>query len=159
VIGSAIRPFANAEKIFGIRKKEFPSGKDSVSVKELEKNRFEDAERNSIASSMPGAIIGNVVDNSNPMSLGLGDYYFSLKTDKDSYKFLNEGWNAIYTNENLNVKGFIGSKLLPTFKNSLTYGFQNKGNGSVIYMVDNPLYRGFWKQGELIFSNSLFFVQ
>jgi len=28
----------------------------------------------------------------------------------------------------------------------------------VIYMVDNPLFRGFWETGKLLMVNALFFV-
>jgi hypothetical protein len=34
---------------------------------------------------------------------------------------------------------------------------ENKGNGSVIYMIDNPLFRNFWENGNILFSNALFF--
>jgi hypothetical protein len=32
------------------------------------------------------------------------------------------------------------------------------GSGSFIYMVDNPLFRGFWENGKLFLVNSIFFV-
>jgi hypothetical protein len=44
-------------------------------------------------------------------------------------------------------------------KNTLVFGVDNQGRGSVIYMVDNPLFRGFWENGKLFFANALFLVQ
>jgi len=32
------------------------------------------------------------------------------------------------------------------------------GRGQVIYLIDNPLYRGFWEQGKLLMANALFQV-
>ncbi|MFC5048971.1 hypothetical protein [Aquimarina hainanensis] len=32
------------------------------------------------------------------------------------------------------------------------------GNGSIIYMVDNPLFRSFWENGKLFFVNAVFFT-
>jgi hypothetical protein len=39
---------------------------------------------------------------------------------------------------------------------SLIFGQENMGNGSLIYMIDNPLFRGFWENGKLFFVNALF---
>jgi hypothetical protein len=32
------------------------------------------------------------------------------------------------------------------------------GSGSVIYMADDPLFRLFWENGKLLFSNAVFLV-
>jgi len=32
------------------------------------------------------------------------------------------------------------------------------GRGEVVYLLDDPLFRGFWYNGELVFSNALFLV-
>jgi hypothetical protein len=42
--------------------------------------------------------------------------------------------------------------------NSLIFGVQNYGKGCAIYMVDNPLFRGFWENGKLFFANAVFLV-
>ncbi len=39
------------------------------------------------------------------------------------------------------VAGFAGSEATKTLKNSLVFGEERLGKGSVIYMVDNPLFR------------------
>jgi len=31
------------------------------------------------------------------------------------------------------------------------------GRGRVIYMIDDPLFRGFWYNGRLLLSNAVFF--
>ena len=36
-------------------------------------------------------------------------------------------------------------------------GEERKGSGSIIYMVDNPLFRSFWDNGKLFFVNAIFF--
>ena len=41
---------------------------------------------------------------------------------------------------------------------TVSFAVDKKGEGSVIYMVDNPLFRGFWENGILLFSNALFLV-
>ena len=41
---------------------------------------------------------------------------------------------------------------------TLVFGVENYGRGQVVYMVDNPLFRGFWENGKLFFVNALFMV-
>ena len=39
----------------------------------------------------------------------------------------------------------------------LVFGEKSMGRGKVVYLVDNPLFRGFWDQGNLLFANALYF--
>ena len=41
---------------------------------------------------------------------------------------------------------------------AVVFAEENMGRGSVIYMVDNPLFRSFWQNGKLFFANALFMV-
>jgi hypothetical protein len=40
--------------------------------------------------------------------------------------------------------------------NTPVVSVEDKGRGSVVYLPDNPLYRGFWINGQFLFSNVLF---
>ena len=51
--------------------------------------------------------------------------------------------------------GFIGYRLKQQLKGSMTLATQSIRRGVVVYMVDNPLYRGFWYQGKFLFSNAV----
>jgi hypothetical protein len=33
---------------------------------------------------------------------------------------------------------------------------QEKGRGSVVYFVDDPLFRNFWENGKMLFCNAVF---
>ena len=46
---------------------------------------------------------------------------------------------------------------LKNIPESLLFGEERKGSGSIIYMVDNPLFRSFWDNGKLFFVNAIFF--
>ena len=48
-------------------------------------------------------------------------------------------------------------RALKNIPESLLFGEERKGNGSIIYMVDNPLFRSFWDNGKLFFVNAIFF--
>jgi len=54
--------------------------------------------------------------------------------------------------------GFVGAEAKPMIENSLSFGVQDYGQGQVVYLIDNTLFRGFWENGKLLFANSLFFV-
>ena len=66
------------------------------------------------------------------------------------------GVNAIYLGEELTSFGFVGSKAEDKLANSIVFAQEQSGRGSLIYMVDNPLYRAFWENGKFAFCNALF---
>lgn len=119
---------------------------------------YEGNERRSISQMVPGAIIENKVDSTHPLSFGLGGQYFSLKTSEKQFKLLKGAQNVIYIPKNYVRFGFIGGKLKKSLEETVTFAIDRKGRGKVIYMVDNPLFRGFWEHGNLLFSNALFLV-
>ena len=119
---------------------------------------YQNAERRALSASVPGAIVENMLDRTHPLSYGLGDKYFSLKTSDSHYQLLKNAWNVAYVPEGYKNFGFIGRSLKKKLENTVTFAVEQKGRGQVIYMVDNPLFRGFWENGNLLFSNALFLV-
>lgn len=119
----------------------------------------ENTERRSISNYVPGAIIENKLDKTHPLSYGLGDLYYSLKTSENKYKLLKGAQNIIYVPKNYKSSGFIGYKLKKALEETVTFAVDDYGQGKVIYMIDNPLFRGFWENGNLLFSNALFLVE
>lgn len=143
------------------------SGKDGFSIKSKEQEKdstksvrpFDGSEREQIKNAITGAIFKTKVDNTHPLAYGYDSNYFTLKLGDDSYDYLTNG-NVVYLEENQNkpVSGFAGSKAQEKIAKTLIFGVENHGSGSVIYMVDNPLFRGFWENGKLFFANALFMV-
>lgn len=119
---------------------------------------YEGEERRRVANAIPGAIIKNKLDTTHPLSFGLGDYYYSLKTNRSKYKLLKDAYNVVYIPKTLQSHGFIGSKLKKELAETVSFAVEEKGAGHVIYMVDNPLFRGFWVNGLQLFSNAIFLV-
>jgi hypothetical protein len=119
---------------------------------------YQNAERRAISAAVPGAIVENVIDKTHPLSFGLGEKYFSLKTGDSHYQLLKNVWNVAYVPVNYKNFGFIGRSLKKKLENTVTFAVEQKGDGQIIYMVDNPLFRGFWENGNLLFSNALFLV-
>jgi len=119
---------------------------------------YHDQERHGISNSVPGAIIKNDLDLSHPLSFGLGDSYHSLKTSRQRYSLLQDTWNVVTVPKDYKHYGFIGAGLKPKFEETVSFAVEEKGSGSIIYMVDNPLFRGFWDNGLMLFGNALFLV-
>jgi hypothetical protein len=115
--------------------------------------------RRDISNSIPGAIFKVQLDDTHPLAFGFDGHYFTLKTRSSSFELLKNGWNAGYLDDEPKPIGFAGSNALKRVENSLIFGIENQGAGSIIYLVDNPLFRGFWNQGKCLFSNALFFAQ
>ena len=120
---------------------------------------YEGSERERIKNAITGAIFKTKVDNTHPLAYGYDDTYFTLKLGNASFDYLTNG-NVVYLEENQNkpVSGFAGSEAQEKIAKTLVFGVENNGSGSVIYMVDNPLFRGFWENGKLFFANALFMV-
>ena len=121
--------------------------------------RYENRERDFIPAFIPGAIYKVEIDNSHPLAFGYGDAYYTLKQDNTIYEFFKEGgWNVGVLKKDNQVEGFVGSKLKDKLKDGLLFGVQDIGRGEVVYLADDPLFRSFWENGKLLFSNAVFMV-
>ncbi|HFA48739.1 MAG TPA: zinc carboxypeptidase [Bacteroidetes bacterium] len=119
---------------------------------------YKDRVRSSLSNNMPGAVVRVKMDTSYPLAFGLNDYYFSLKTNGSSYDLLKNTWNVGYLEKGFLSHGFIGANLKKEMNDSAVFAVQDKGRGKVVYLIDNPLFRSFWEEGKLLFSNALFLV-
>lgn len=152
-IGNALRSFAD-KKEFALKTKKG----DTTKVKKANLTPYAKLERESTNNLITGAIFKSKVDATHPLAFGYKDNYFSLKLGNTSYEYLKAGGNVAYfTEEAKNVSGFAGRKALKKIPESLLFGEEQIGRGSIIYMVDNPLFRSFWENGKLFFVNAVFF--
>jgi hypothetical protein len=120
---------------------------------------YADRDHEAIRSSVPGAIYKVDMDNTHPLGFGLDKYYFTLKLNDVLYSYLgDDGWNVGTVKKNAYVEGFVGQKAKGKIKDGLLFGVQSLGHGSVVYLVDDPLFRSFWENGKLLFSNAVFMV-
>ncbi len=151
-MGSAIKPLEGKDG-FSICRMEGKKDTTETSLK-----AYEDSQRDRISKSITGAIFQTSVDPTHPLAYGYDDTYFTLKLGSDTYEYLDSG-NAVYLGEApMPVAGFAGKVAQGKIGKSLVFGMENIGRGKVIYMVDNPLFRGFWENGKLFFANALFMV-
>ncbi|MCE2895898.1 MAG: M14 family metallopeptidase [Flammeovirgaceae bacterium] len=121
--------------------------------------KYGDAERKELTNSIFGAIYKVNLDKSHPLAFGLGDFYYSLRTSELHYAYLEKGWNVgLLKGKQKPLIGFAGVKINRQLENTLVFGVEDKGKGQVVYLVDNPLFRSFWENGKMLFSNAVFMV-
>jgi len=121
--------------------------------------KYNEAERKQLSNDIFGAIYKVTLDKSHPLAFGLGDTYYSLRTNTLHYAYLDKGWNVgILKGKQKPLIGFAGVKINKALENTLVFGVEDKGRGNVVYMADNPMFRCFWENGKMIFSNAVFMV-
>jgi hypothetical protein len=157
-IGEALSMFTS-ENGFALKAKE--NNKSNEENKDRHEHAhipYDKQEREAVKEMITGAIFKCKVETTNPLAFGYPDSYFSLKLSANAYAWMENGGNVVYLEKEAKpVAGFAGSKAILKQPESLIIGKESMGGGSLVYMVDNPLFRGFWENGKLFFVNALFF--
>ncbi|MDR6570442.1 M14 family metallopeptidase [Chitinophaga ginsengisegetis] len=120
---------------------------------------YANRERESIKQFIPGAIYKVQLDTTHPLAFGYPALYYTLKQDAHLYEFIESGgWNVGVLKKDSYLTGFVGASTRQQLKDGLLFGVKEIGNGAVIILADNPLFRSFWENGKLLFSNAVFLV-
>lgn len=164
IISSGLNSFSD-RKSFALKTFATDAEKAETEKKEKEARqksmltRYEDAERRDISNYIIGAIYKIKLDTSHPLAFGLPENYYTLKTNEHRFAFLESGWNVgVIKGKAKPIQGFAGGIANQKLENSLVFGVQSKGQGQVVYLVDNPLFRCFWEDGKMLFANAVFMV-
>lgn len=117
------------------------------------------ADRNSLHRRRinPGAVVLLEIDSSHPVGFGYSGYWHSLLSHNRLYAQLDDGWNvAITAVRPAIVNGHTGADYAEHLPDKVFVGVENRGSGSVVYYVSNPVYRAFWQSGAMLLANTLF---
>jgi hypothetical protein len=106
-----------------------------------------------------GSIFSTKIDLSHPLAFGykrdflpvLKNHTYFMQPSKNPYATL-----VRYNKEPL-LSGYVSNENLEKISDSAMMVAERKGKGSVILILDNPLFRGFWYGSSRLFINSLFF--
>lgn len=116
-------------------------------------------ERESVKQLIPGAIYKVELDTTHPLAFGFPSVYYSLKQDSNIYEYLDDGgWNVGILKKDNYLTGFVGTETRRKLKDGLLFGVKEMGQGNIVLMADDPLFRSFWENGKLLFANALFMV-
>lgn len=153
---SAVSGMARAE--LGIKlKKGDDTGRNGAKPGYEALKKFEDRERDFLRGSIPGSIYRVTLDNTHPLAFGYPAEYYTLKQDDAIYEFIGEGgWNVGIIKKDNQVAGFAGARVKEKLKDGLLFGVKSMGNGSLVFLADNVLFRSFWENGKLMFCNAVF---
>ncbi|PKD42524.1 M14 family metallopeptidase [Rhodohalobacter barkolensis] len=154
LIGNANRSFTSRNG-FQLTQKQVESSEPTT--EELLAS-YGERSRRSISTTTSGSAYEVTLDTTHPLAFGYDEEYYTLKLSANSYSYLDDGWNIGTVRENAYRSGFVGEEATSQIENSLSYGVQDYGSGQVVYMIENPLFRGFWENGKLMVANSIFFV-
>ena len=148
-LSSALDLFANTDN-FSLKKK-----KDKIEDNTM--LPYSKKDRNEISKIITGSIYEAKIDKTHPLGFGISRYY-TLKLNANSYNLLEDQGNAFILDSDIKpIAGFVGHFAKENQKMSLLFGKEKFGNGSLVYLVDNLLFRGFWYSGKQVFSNAVFF--
>ena len=115
-------------------------------------------EREQIKEEVLGSVYRITLDKTHPLAFGYNGTYFALLREAPGYEFMKSGWNVGILKKDGYISGYVGKKARPNLQDALILGVQDLGKGTIIYMADNPLFRGFWQSGKLLFGNAVFLV-
>lgn len=154
---SAVEQLASGNFGFSLKEAKDTDSADSTTDYSLLK-KYGHRERDYLKTSIPGAIYKLELDNSHPLAFGYPDFYFTLKQNTDLYNYMKDGWNVGALKKSNYTSGFVGSNLKPELIDGTLIGATEYGRGNIIFFADDPLFRLFWQNGKLMFSNAIFLV-
>jgi hypothetical protein len=143
---------------FSLKKKAADSTAAKKAPTEADLKKYANRERESISEEVQGSVFRVALDNTHPLAFGYGGIYNALVRTNSLPHFLKDGWNVGVVKEPTSASGFVGANVTDKLENSLILGVQEMGRGQVVYLLDNPLFRGFWQGGKLMFGNAVFMV-
>ncbi|MDX1545774.1 MAG: M14 family metallopeptidase [Rhodothermales bacterium] len=131
-------------------------GSDEDDADEDRLRRYADRDRAAISGAVTGAVYRVRLDETHPLAFGLGSHYYTLRRTDDAFAFLDDGWNVGVLRDGTPLSGFAGAEAQQQIDDTLVFGVQPMGRGAVVYLLDDPLFRGFWYAGRLLFANAVF---
>jgi len=119
---------------------------------------YENRERDELKDMTAGSVYQVELDQTHPLAFGYGKTYFTLKQDGRLFELIKEnGWNVGVIKKGALRAGFVGSNLKSKIQDGLLFGEQLLGNGKIVYLTDDVLFRSFWQNGKLMLCNALMF--
>lgn len=151
---SVVKQLADGDWGIKIKKDDEDEADSSDTYADVKK--YAERYRDGIEDFTPGSIYKVELDNTHPLAFGYPNFYYTLKLNSTMYSFLKGGWNVGVIKKNGKVSGFVGSRLQSKLVDGTVFGVQPYGRGSIIYMTEDPLFRSFWENGKLLFTNAVF---
>lgn len=155
LLEGALRSFVDKEQFGLVTTHE---EEEEEEEEEIVQESYANRQRKRMEEYIPGAIYKTKLDNTHPLGFGYSNQYFTLKRSSKKYALLKEGWNVGVLPSGKPISGFAGYKTVEKLENSLVMGVEKIGSGSVVYFVDDPIFRAFWQSGFKLFANAVYLL-
>ncbi len=136
-----------------------PASEQPTSENQTARRDFADAANAGGAQAIGGSIWAADLDLTHP--LGFGYQSRSLPVWRDHAMFFAPSENAYSTVAQLtddpHLSGYISDENEARLANSPSVMADRLGGGSVVLLIDNPNFRGYWRGTTRLFLNALFF--
>lgn len=131
---------------------------DSSAAENARSRRYEDRNREGSESDNPGAIYRVDMDDSHPLAFGFSDETFILRSRSDHPEIMkgSGNWNVGIVQDDGRMSGHTGYRAEERIEGSLAFGVQSVGRGEIVFLLDNILFRGFWRSGRMLMANAIF---
>jgi len=141
----------------GISEVKFKRAKPAVDS--TQKLSYDDREQIDGAQQVRGAIFGAEADPVHPLAYGYNQN--TIPFFKANKVFMEKSRNPygtpFYYGGNPLLSGWVSRENLEAIKKSAAVIVNTLGNGRVINIADNPIFRGYWLGGTKLFMNAIFF--
>ena len=143
---------------FSLKAPEKADPADSTQTRVELEERYADRERARTPRSNPGAVFSIDVDPTHPLAYGFGPSTWLLRLQSDGPPVMigSSAWNTGTIGGR--VSGHVGYEAEAKMPETLSFGSESMGSGTVVYLLDDPIYRGFWYAGRLLMANAIFQV-
>lgn len=110
---------------------------------------------------IPGSALAATIDNSHPLGFGLPEEVYSLKFGSVSLvpsQELQSVGRYHQDSTQLLVAGYAPDASLSALAGNTWAGVRTMGRGKVVYLLDNPHYRMFWRGPSRLMQNAVMMV-
>ena len=118
---------------------------------------FEEQERYYGLRRIPGSALNARIDITHPLAFGLKPELYTLKLSTDALEPSNRLASVgVYADQAdaMLAAGYASTENLERLANKTFAGVQNMGEGKIVYLIDNPHYRMFWRGGSRMVQNA-----
>ena len=118
--------------------------------------QYSERYRLDITESITGAIFSADLDISHPLAFGYDSPYFTLKHNSTAYPCLKKDGMLAWSVREIRLVDSREAKQNSLAKTPFCLVLSPLEGGEVVYLMDNPIYRGFWYGGRLLLANAVF---
>ena len=121
---------------------------------------FGDQEKLAARQSIGGAILGLTLDSSHPLSYGLPNNPLPvMKNQALGFSQNGDAFSVVaqYRDPAL-ISGYLALEYQPSFANTPAIVVERSGQGALVALLDNLMFRNVWLGAEKMYANALFFI-